>query len=75
MCLENGVVKAYGAGVMGSLQELAYCVTGKIGVKEEGKPLYKYFDPYEIERNHQTYPITAMQDVYFLAESFSKIKD
>ena len=41
MCLDKqGNKKAYGAGVMGSLGELQYCVTDK--------PKFRPFDPYYI---------------------------
>ena len=40
ICIENGKKKAYGAGVMGSLTELAYCVSDK--------PTFLPLDPYVI---------------------------
>lgn len=42
MCLDKSGVnkKAYGAGIMGSISELDYCVSDK--------PKYLPFDPYEI---------------------------
>ena len=47
--------------------ELAYCVTDE----PEMKPL----DPYEIAQNHLTFPISSMQPLYFVAESFAKAKE
>jgi phenylalanine-4-hydroxylase len=40
MCKEEGEMKAYGAGILSSIGELAYCVT-----KE---PKFKPLDPHEI---------------------------
>lgn len=40
MCKEDGKVKAYGAGIMSSVGELAYCVSDE--------PKYYPLDPFEI---------------------------
>jgi len=40
MCKEDGAHKAYGAGILSSVGELAYCVTDE--------PQFLPFDPYEI---------------------------
>jgi phenylalanine-4-hydroxylase len=40
MCKEDGEHKAYGAGILSSVGELAYCVTDE--------PQFLPFDPYEI---------------------------
>lgn len=67
ICLNSkGEKKAYGAGVMGSVDELAYCVSDK--------PKFKPFDPVDITQNHLTFPLNEMQPVYFVAESFAKVK-
>ena len=66
MCKQNGQHKAYGAGILSSVGELAYCVTDE----PEMKPL----DPYEIAQNHLTFPISSMQPIYFVADSFTKAK-
>lgn len=51
---------------MSSFGELAYCVTDK--------PKFKPFDPYLIAQDYINFPISEMQPVYFVAESFSKAK-
>lgn len=67
MCLDkNGNKKAYGAGIMSSFGELAYCVTDE--------PKFKPFDPYVIAQDYVNFPISEMQPVYFVAESFSNAK-
>ena len=68
MCLDkNGKKKAYGAGIMSSFGELEYCVTEK--------PQFKRFDPYLIAQDHVTFPISEMQPLYFVADSFSTAKE
>ena len=68
MCLDkNGEKKAYGAGLMSSFGELAWCVSDK--------PDHRPFNPYVISQEHLDYPISEMQPIYFVAESFSKAKD
>jgi len=53
MCLDkNGKKKAYGAGIMSSFGELAYCVTDK--------PQFKPFDPYVIAQDFVNFPISEM---------------
>ena len=66
MCKQNGQHKAYGAGILSSVGELAYCVTDE----PEMKPL----DPYEIAQNHLTFPISTMQPIYFVADTFTNAK-
>ena len=67
MCKDqNQNLKAYGAGIMSSFGELEYCVTDK--------PIFKPFDPYVIAQNHLEFPISSMQPIYFVAESFSDAK-
>ena len=66
MCREDGKPKAYGAGILSSVGELAYAVTDE--------PKLYPLDPYEIAQNHLTFPISSMQPHYFVAESFQKAK-
>jgi|TARA_B110000285_G_scaffold228735_1_gene292190 phenylalanine-4-hydroxylase len=67
MCHDiKGQKKAYGAGIMSSFGELAYCVTEK--------PQFKRFDPYIIAQDHVSFPISEMQPLYFIADSFSTAK-
>ena len=66
MCQEGGKPKAYGAGILSSVGELAYCVTNE--------PKLFPLDPYEIAQNHLVFPISSMQPHYFVAESFLKAK-
>ena len=66
MCYQNGKPKAYGAGILSSVGELEYCISDV----PELKPL----DPYEIAQNHLTFPISSMQPIYFVADSFQKAK-
>ena len=67
MCLEDGQKKAYGAGILSGLGELQYCLTDV--------PKFKKLDPFEIAYNHVDFPISEMQPVYFLAESFTSAKE
>ena len=67
MCLQDGQKKAYGAGILSSMGELEYCVTDK--------PEFKPFRPLDIAQNHLEFPISSMQPIYFLAESFKDAKD
>jgi len=62
VCLEDGQHKAYGAGLLSSVGELAYCVTDE--------PKFYPLDPFEIGQNHVDFPISSMQPHYFVAESF-----
>lgn len=66
MCKQNGQYKAYGAGILSSVGELAYCVSDV--------PKFYPLDPYEISQNHLTFPISSMQPHYFVADSFEKAK-
>ena len=67
MCLNAaGEKKAYGAGIMSSFGELEYCMTDK--------PTFKPLDPYVIAQDHLTFPISEVQPVYFVAESFERAK-
>lgn len=62
MCREAGKNKAYGAGILSSVGELAYCVTDE--------PKIYPLDPHEIAQNHLEFPISSMQPHYFVAENF-----
>jgi len=64
ICKQNGVNKAYGAGLLSSFGELQYCLSDKPEIK-----------PFEPEVTGMTkYPITEYQPTYFLAESFVDAK-
>lgn len=53
MCLDaNGEKKAYGAGILSSFGELAYCKTDV--------PKFKPLDPYVIAQDHVEFPISTM---------------
>lgn len=67
MCLDKeGKTKAYGAGIMSSFGELAYCQTDV--------PKLLPLDPYKIAQDHLEFPISSMQPTYFVAKSFSDAK-
>ncbi|XP_038071751.1 protein henna-like isoform X2 [Patiria miniata] len=65
MCIQNGHKKAYGAGLLSSREELKYCLTDE--------PATRPFDP--AVTAEQEYPITSLQPIYFVAESFEDAKD
>jgi len=65
LCRQSGELKAYGAGLLSSIGELQYSLSGK--------PELKSFDP-EVTGN-TPYPITQYQPTYFVAESFDDVKD
>jgi len=67
MCMEDGKPKAYGAGILSSVGELEYCVSGE--------PKLYTLDPYEIGQNHLDFPISMMQPHYFVADSFLTAKE
>lgn len=66
MCKEDDQNKAYGAGILSSVGELAYCVS-----KE---PEHRKLDPHFIAQNNLQFPISTMQPHYYVAESFTKAK-
>ncbi|CDW85627.1 phenylalanine 4-monooxygenase [Stylonychia lemnae] len=66
MCREKGQSKAYGAGIMGSVHELEYCVSDK--------PQILPFNPFVICKDHMSYPLNSIQPVYFEIDSFSDVK-
>ncbi|KAG9511161.1 Protein henna, partial [Fragariocoptes setiger] len=61
LCKQDGEIKAYGAGLLSSIGELEYSMSGK--------PEIKPFDP--SVTGETKYPITEYQPTYFLAESFA----
>lgn len=65
ICRQDGQLKAYGAGLLSSFGELEYCLTDK--------PEFKPFEP-EVTAL-QTYPITEYQPIYFISESFDRVKE
>eukprot|EP00051_Salpingoeca_urceolata_P011529 m.143003 g.143003 ORF g.143003 m.143003 type:complete len:489 (-) comp17153_c3_seq2:95-1561(-) len=61
---QHGELKAYGAGLLSSFGELEYAMSGE--------PELRPFDPEDA--CVQEYPITTYQPVYYVAESFDKMK-
>lgn len=61
LCKQDNQIKAYGAGLLSSIGELEYAMSGI--------PKILPFDP--VVTGLQKYPITQYQPVYFLAESFA----
>lgn len=60
LCRQDGVLKAYGAGLLSSAGELEYSVSDE--------PEHRAFEPSKIVKTK--YPITEYQPVYFIADSF-----
>ncbi len=61
---EGNEIKAYGAGLLSSFGELEYCVSDK--------PKHVPMDPFVACTTD--YPITEYQPLYFITESFKKMK-
>lgn len=67
LCRQNGELKVYGAGILGGVHEMEYCMTDV--------PKYYPLDPYEIAQNHVNFVINSVQPYYFIAESFVNAKE
>jgi hypothetical protein len=65
LCREGDSLKAYGAGLLSSSEELEYCLTDV--------PKKLPFDPFKT--GVQEYPITSKQPIYFVADSFDDVQD
>jgi phenylalanine-4-hydroxylase len=72
VCKENGVNKAYGAGLLSSFGELEYAC----GDNHPGADEPPNFLPWNPEVASKTnFPITTFQPTYFMAESVQDAKD
>lgn len=60
LCKQDGMLRAYGAGLLSSVGELQYCLSDE--------PAVRAFEPSQTAL--QTYPITNYQPLYYVAESF-----
>jgi phenylalanine-4-hydroxylase len=72
LCQEDGVNKAYGAGLLSSFGELEYAC-GPHHPGADQPPRILPWDP-EVAAT-QAFPITTYQPVYFLADSLQDAKD
>ena len=63
--MEDGKIKAYGAGLLSSFGELEHCLSDK--------PEKRQFQPEKTAV--QPYQDVDYQDVYFVAESFEAAKE
>ena len=67
LCLERGEKRVYGAGILGSLDEIKYALSDEPG--------HYPLDLFEVAANHHSYPISTVQPYYFVAESFAQSKE
>lgn len=65
LCHENGSLRAFGGGLLSSLDELKYALSDKPEVRE--------FEP--STTGDQSYPITEFQPVYYAAKSIEDARD
>ncbi|XP_051884891.1 tryptophan 5-hydroxylase 1 isoform X1 [Pristis pectinata] len=65
LCKQDGLLRVYGAGLLSSVSELKYSLSGNAKVKP--------FDPKVTCK--QECLITTFQDVYFVSESFEEAKE
>lgn len=73
VCMEGGLKKAYGAGLLSSFGELEYaCAPYRPAGGESTYPEYRPWDP--AKAAVQPYPITKYQPVYYVAESLADAK-
>jgi len=70
MVQENNVPKVCGAGILSSCGELPYAV----GLDPKAKPEFRPANNLN-EMSVTAYPITTMQPLYFVAESFPKMNE
>lgn len=74
LCRQGGQLKAYGAGLLSSFGELEYaCSPNRPAGGTDATPELKPWDPSVAQ--HQAYPITTYQPVYFVAESLLDAKE
>lgn len=66
LCRQEGVLKAYGAGLLSSYGELEYSL-------HSSEPERLSFEPIIVAST--PYPITRYQPKYFVAESFRSAQD
>ncbi len=66
ICVENKAHKAYGAGVLSSVEEMEWAMSGKAE--------YLSLDCEEIEK-YVDFPVTKVQPLYFVASSFEAAKE
>lgn len=68
MCKQSSEIKAYGAGILGGVQDINFCFSGK--------PVLKHLDLEDIINNYMKYTIAETRsNVYFLADSFQNAKN
>ncbi|KAJ9446292.1 Protein henna [Diplonema papillatum] len=69
LCKQEGQIKAYGAGILGSVGELKYSLKGPGDGTEENGPIYIPWEPAVAAVTE--YPITTIQPRFFVADSFA----